>query len=97
MRQRFKICDDTPYVGKNKQSFVFGLIITKESTDLFEKKNRIYHRSVFIHTRSIDDWEVTLFEKYETQKQLRERETVWEHKFKTFYPLGLNEKGEYLF
>ena len=50
MRQRFKICDDTPYVGKNKQSFVFGLIITKESTDLFEKKNRIYHRSVFIHT-----------------------------------------------
>ena len=45
----------------------------------------------------IDDWEVTLFEKCETHKQLKERETFWQHKLKTFYPLGLNEREEYLF
>ena len=39
---------------------------------------------------------VTLFEKYETHKQLKERETFWQNKLKTFYPLGLNEREEYL-
>ena len=41
--------------------------------------------------KGIDDWKVTLFEKCETLKQLRERETFWQHKLKIFYPLGLNE------
>ena len=83
---------------KLKQSFVFGLIIIKVNTDLFEKENRTYHRSVFQDChRGIDDWEVTLFEKCETHKQLKERETFWQHKLKTFYSLGLNEKEEYLF
>ena len=91
-----------PVLKKLKQSFVFGLIIIKVNTDLFEKENRTYHRSVFIHTifkiaRGIDDWEVTLVEKCETHKQLKERETLWQHKLKTFYPLGLNEKEECLF
>ena len=88
-----------------KQSFVIGLMIIKVNTPLFEKENRTYHRSVFIHTthyiqdfhRGIDDWEVTLFEKCETHKQLKERETFWQYKLKTFYPLGLNDKEEYLF
>ena len=39
-----------PMLEKLKQSFVFGLIIIKVNTDLLEKKNRMYHRSVFIHT-----------------------------------------------
>ena len=30
-------------------------------------------------------------------KQLKESETFWQHKLETFYPLGLNEKEEYLF
>ena len=34
---------------KLKQSFVFGLIIIKINTDLFEKEYRMYHRSVLIH------------------------------------------------
>ena len=38
-----------PILGKLKQSFVFGLIIIKTNTDLFEKENRMYHRSVFIY------------------------------------------------
>ena len=39
-----------PMLEKLKQSFLFGLIIIKVNTDLFEKQNRMYHRSVFIHT-----------------------------------------------
>ena len=31
-----------------KQSSVFGL--PTKNTDLFEKENRMYHKSVFIHT-----------------------------------------------
>ena len=38
-----------PMLEKLKQSFLFGLIIIKVNTDLFEKENRMYHRSVFIH------------------------------------------------
>ena len=50
----------------------------------------MYRKSVFIHTvqdshRGIDDWEVTLLEKCETHKQLKERETFWQHKLKIFY------------
>ena len=35
---------------KLKQSFVFGLIVIKVNTDLSEKENRTYYRSVFIYT-----------------------------------------------
>ena len=45
----------------------------------------------------IDDWDFTLFEQCETHKQLKERETFSLHRLKTFYPLGLNEKEEYLY
>ena len=39
-----------PILEERKQSFFFGVIIIKGNTDLFEKENRMYHRSVFIHT-----------------------------------------------
>ena len=76
---------------KLRQSFVFGLIIIKVNTDLFEKENRTYHRSVFICTIFKIAIEVlmTLFQKCETHKQLKERETFWQQKLKTFYPLLL--------
>ena len=76
---------------KLKQSFVFGLIIIKINTNLFEKDNRMYQQKRF-HShyiqdchRGIDDWEVTLFEKCETHKQLKERETFWQHKLKKHF------------
>ena len=47
---RCKICDDSSCLEKLKQSFVFGLIIIKVNIDLFEKENRAYHRTAFIHT-----------------------------------------------
>ena len=39
-----------PILERAKQSFVFNSIIIKVNTDLFGKENRMYHRSVFIHT-----------------------------------------------
>ena len=33
----------------------------------------------------------------ETHEQLKQRETFWQHRLKTFYPHGLNEKEEYLY
>ena len=44
----------------------------------------------------IGDWDFTLFEQCETHKQLKERETFWQHRLKTFYSPGLNEREEYL-
>ena len=41
----------------------------------------------------IDDWDF-IFEQYQTHKQLKERETFWQHRVKSFYPTGLNEKEE---
>ena len=42
------------------------------------------------------DWDFTLFEQCETHSQLIETETILPHRLKTFYPLNLNEKEEYL-
>ena len=39
-----------PMLERLKQSSTFGLIIIKVNIDLFEKGNRMYHKSVFIHT-----------------------------------------------
>ena len=33
-----------------ERSFVFDLTNMKVNTNLFEKENKMYHRSVFIHT-----------------------------------------------
>ena len=46
---------------------------------------------------SIEDWDFVIFEQWETHAQLKERETFWQHRLKTFYPIGLNEKDEYLY
>ena len=88
---RCNIWDDTHYVWKAKTKFCFRFIIIKVNTDLFEKENRTYHRSVFIYTIFKIAIEVlmTLFQKCETHKQLKERETFWQQKLKTFYPLLL--------
>ena len=100
---RCKICSDTPYVGKAKTKFRLRFNNYKSKHRSFQKRKqnvpqkRFYPHSVQDCHKSIDDWEVTLFEKCETHKQLKERETFWQHKLKTFYPLDLNEKEEYLF
>ena len=84
---------DIPQVGKAKTKFHLNNYKRKQNVP----QKRFHSHYVQDCHKGIDDWEVTLFEKCETHKQLKERETFWQHKLKTFYPLGLNEKEEYLF
>ena len=100
---RCEICDDPLYVGKAKTKFRLRFNNYKSKHRSFRKgkqnvpQKRFHSHYVQDCHKGIDDWEVTLFENCETHKQLKERETLWQHKLRTFYPLGLNEKEEYLF
>ena len=86
---------------KPKLSSDIGPITIKAKIELSGKETEKYSRSFHDHHcqddhLGIDDWDFTLFEQCEIQKQLKERETFWQHRLKTFYPLVLNEKEEYL-
>ena len=100
---RCKICGNTPYVGKAKTKFRLRFNTYKSKHRSFRKgkqnvpQKRFYSHYIQDCHRVIDDWEVTLFEKCETYKQLKERGTFWQHRLKPFYSLGLNEREEYLF
>ena len=78
---RCKICDDTPYVGKAKTKFRLQFNNYKSKHRSFRKgkqnvpQKRFHSYYVQDCRKGIDDWKVTLFEKWETQKQLKERET----------------------
>ena len=95
---RYKIFGDTPYVGKAKIKFRLRFNNYKSNHRSFRKgkqnlpQKRFHWHYIQDCHRVIDDWEVTLFQTCETHKELKERETFWQHKSKTFYPLGLNEK-----
>ena len=86
---------------RQKQNSEQDLIIIKAHTGPIEK-NIKYHSNIFMNIMAnshngIDDWQFTLIEQCETHEQLKERETFWQHRLKTFYPYGLNEKKEYLY
>ena len=94
-----KVCGEAPYVGKAKTKFHIGSITIKA----FRKGNRKIPQKCF-HDHyclddhlGIDDCYFTVFEQCETLEQLKERETFWQRRLKTFCPLGLNEKEEYLY
>ena len=61
------------------------------------EKNVKYHSSVFMNIMGNTDIMELMIEQCETHKQLKERETFWQHRLKTFYLYGLNEKKEYLY
>ena len=92
----------SPTLGKQKPNFVIGLIIIKVNI-AFRKGNRkvpqkLFHTHYCLNGHSgIEDWDFVIFEQCETHAQLKERETFWQHRLKTFYPIGLNEKEEYLY
>ena len=98
-----KFCDEAPYVGKAKTKFQYRFNNHKIKHRAFRKGNRkISHKHFRDHYflddhLGTDDWDFTLFDQCETYKQLKERETFWQHRFKTFYLLGLNGKEEYLY
>ena len=87
---------------KPKLSFDIGSITTKAHIELSGKVNRKIPQERFYDHYCLDghlgtdDWDFTFFEQCETHKQLKERETFWQQRLKTFYPLGLNEKEECL-
>ena len=62
----------------------------------FRKGNQKLPQTRF-HDHYCLDLDFTLFDQCETHKQLKEREAFWQHRLKTFYPLSLNEKEEYLY
>ena len=98
-----KVCGEVPYVGKAKTKFRYRFNNCKSKHRAFRKGNRKVPQKLF-HTHycldghsSIEDWEFVIFEQCKTHAQLKERETFWQHRLKTFYPIGLNENEEYLY
>ena len=45
----------------------------------------------------IQDWDFVIFEQCQTHAKLKEKEIFCQHRLKTFYPIGLTEKEEYLY
>ena len=95
-------CGEVHYVGKGKPNFNIVLIIIKANR-AFRKGNRKVPQKLF-HTHDcfdghsgIENWEFVIFEQCRTHAQLKERETFWQHRPKTIYPIRLNEKKEYLY
>ena len=98
-----KVCGEVPYAGKAKTKFRYKFDKYESKHRVFRKGNRKVPQKVF-HTHycpddhnGIEDWEFAVFDQCEIHAQLMERETFWQHRFKTFYPIGLNEKEEYLY
>ena len=85
-----------PLLEKLKLSSDIGLITIKANIVLSGKKAEKYPENTLDDHLGIDDWDFTLFEQCKTHKQPKERETFSQQRLKTFYPLGLNEKEEYL-
>ena len=71
------------------------LIVIKVQTGPIEKnvsQQRFHEDYGHYSHNGIDDWQFTLIEQCETQEQLKERKTFWQHMLKTFHPYRLNEK-----
>ena len=98
-----KVCSAVPYVGIAKTRFHYRFNNYKSKHRTFRKGNqkvpqKRFHAQYCLHGHSkIDDWNFVIFEQCETHEQLKERETFWRHRLKTFYPIGLNEKERYLY
>ena len=97
-----RICGEAPYVGKAKTKFRARFNNYKSAHRSYRKKRKLSQQRFHEHYvqrshNGIDDWQFTLIEQYGTHKQVKERETFWQYRLKTFYPYGLNEKKECLY
>ena len=97
-----KFVKTLPMLEMLKHSSVFNLIIIKVNTNLFEKKSRMYHKSVFVHTMYKIASKVMIIEKSLYLRSMKrsnnlKKGNMWQHKLKSFHPLRLNEIEEYLF
>ena len=99
---KYRICREAPYFGKAKTKFRARFNNYKSAHWSCRKKRKVlqqrFHERYGEHSHNgIDDWQFTLIEQCETHEQLKERETFCQHRLKTFYPYGLNEKKKYLY
>ena len=97
-----RICGEAPYVGKAKTKFRARFNNYKSAHRSYRKKRKVsqqrFHEHYGQHSHNgIDDWQFTLIEQCETREQLKEKEKFWQHRLKTFYPYGFNEKKEYFY
>ena len=98
-----KVCGEVLYIWKAKTKFHYRFNNYKSEHRAFRKANqKVPQKRLHAHCcpdghRGIDDWKFVIFEQCETHQQLKERETFWQHGLKTFYPIGFNEKEEYLY
>ena len=95
---KYKVCGEVPYVEKAKAKCRFRFNNYKSKRRAFRKGNeKVPQKRVMRKCHSsIEDWDFVTFEQYKINAQLKERETFSQHRLKTFYPRGLNEKEEYL-
>ena len=98
-----KVCGEVPYVGKQKPNFARGLTITKVNTEHSEKVTKKFFRNVFTLTiASIATVEVMIrilcfLNNVKHMSSLKKGKPFWQRRLKTFYPIRLNEKEEYLY
>ena len=98
-----KICGEVRYVWKAKTKFRYRFNNYKSKERAFRKGNRKVPQKLF-HTHycfdghsGVQDWDLVVFESCEAHAKLKERGTFWQHRLKTFYPIGLNENEEHLY
>ena len=85
------MCGEAPYVGKTKTKFRYRFNNYRSKQRAFLQKmkpkntqKRFHDHCSLDYHLGIDDWDFTLFEQSDTHKQLKERETSWQHLLKTF-------------
>ena len=90
------------YVGKANTKFCYRFKNYKNKHKASRKgKQKVPQKRFHVHYcldghSGIDNWNFVIFDQCETHEQLKERKTFWQHTLKTFYPIGLSEKEEYL-
>ena len=75
--------------------YIYIYIYTESKHRAFRKGNRKVPQ-IDGHS-GIEDLDSVIFEQCETHALLKERETFWQHRVKTFYPTGLKEKEEHFY
>ena len=84
------VCDEAPYVGKAKTKFRYMFNNYKSKHRSIRKgRQKIPQKHFYDHYcldghSGIDDWDFTLLEQCEIHKQLKEKETFWQHRLKIF-------------
>ena len=67
---------------------------------MFRKSNwkvpqKLFHTHYYLDGHSgMEDWDFVTFEQCETHAQLKEKQTFWQHRLKTFYRVFLDKKEE---